>query len=67
MTAAAMQAVLTLIFGVIAVCTFMLKGRQWPTFITACLFGMFFGTTTWGRTIGAWISEFAAGIIKGLS
>ncbi len=45
------QAAITLVLGVIAVATFMLKGKQWPTFITTLVFGLYLGTTT----VGQWI------------
>ncbi len=67
MTAAAAQAVLTLIFGVIAICTFLLKGRQWPTFITAGLFGMFAGSTDWGAGLMGWCGELARNIVQSMT
>ncbi len=67
MTAAAAQAVLTVIFGIIAICTFLLKGRQWPTFITAGLFGMFAGSTAWGSELMGWCAAFARTIIQSMS
>jgi hypothetical protein len=67
MTPAATQAVLTLILGIIAVCTFLLKGRQWPTFITACLFGMFAGSTAWGSGLMGWCGDLVRSIIQSMS
>jgi len=61
-----MQAVLCLILGVVAVCTFLLKGRQWPTFITACLFGMFVGGTGWGGAVMRAVSSVTSQIIGAL-
>ncbi|GIH69416.1 hypothetical protein [Sphaerimonospora thailandensis] len=49
-------AVITFVLGIIAVATFMIKGRQWPTFITAVLFGLYLGTTP--------VGEFIKGIVK---
>lgn len=52
------QAAITFILGTIAVATFMLKGKQWPTFITAALFGLYLG----GTSLGQWVQ----GIVNGL-
>jgi hypothetical protein len=62
-----MQGFLTLLLGVIAVCTFLLKGRQWPTFITAGLFGMFAGSTAWGAGLMGWVSALATTLVQALS
>ena len=43
MSSSTVQGVLACMFLVIAICTFLLQGKQWPTFISAVLFGMFFG------------------------
>ncbi|WP_068925069.1 hypothetical protein [Planobispora rosea] len=67
MTAATMQGFITLMLFVIAVCTFLLKGRQWPTFITAGLFGMFFGSTAWGSGLMGWVSALASTLVGAIS
>lgn len=67
MSASLVQGVLAVLFGVIAVCTFLLKGRQYPTAISACLFGMFFAATDWGAGLTEWVRTFALGIFKAAS
>lgn len=41
--------VITFILALIAIGTFVLKGKQWPTFITATLFGIYLGSTFIGE------------------
>lgn len=67
MTIGAMQGFLTLLLGVVAVCTFLLKGRQWPTAVTAALFGMFFGGTAWGAGLMGWVAALAGTLVQALS
>lgn len=43
--------VLVLILGALALATCWFKGRQWPTFITATLFGVALGATPFGQGI----------------
>jgi hypothetical protein len=50
MNAATMQAMLCMLLAVIAIATFVLKGKQWPTFISAGLLGLFLGATNFGNT-----------------
>ncbi|MGP4027284.1 hypothetical protein [Actinomadura sp. 3N407] len=47
-----------LIFFIIAVCTFMLKGKQWPTFITAGIMGFFLAGAGWSDLGGAFETLF---------
>lgn len=60
MTTEAAYAVLMIVFGTMAVASFLIQGRQWPTAITAAMFGIFLGATSAG--IG--IAEWAAGLLK---
>lgn len=52
------QVAVTFILGVVAIATFMLKGKQWPTFITAGLFGIFLGATPLGAGLMDLINRF---------
>lgn len=52
------QAAVTLVLGTIAVATFMLKGKQWPTFITAAVFGIYLGSTQFGEFIQGFVTGF---------
>jgi len=56
-------AAITVILGVIAVCTFWMKGKQWPTFITATLFGIFLGTTP----VGSWARDLVENLMGALN
>lgn len=67
MSASMVQGVLAILFLVIAVCTFLLQGKQWPTFITAGLFGMCFAATDWGSGLMTWLRELAIGIFQAAS
>lgn len=62
-----LQGVIALLFGVVAVSTFLLQGRQWLTFVTAGVFGMFFGSVPWGRGLMSMISSVVSFAIGGLS
>lgn len=64
MNAATAQAVICLILAIIAVATFLLQGKQWPTFISATLFGMFAGSTDWGGAVMKWVSAMLTQLIK---
>lgn len=58
------QFAMTVILGVAAWCTFVLQGKQWPTFILATLFGIFLGTSEIGgslRELGVWLFKTAEG------
>lgn len=66
MNAATLHAVIVLILGILAVATFMIQGKQWPTFIFATLFGMFFGSTEWGQAISDNVAAVVTGIIRSL-
>ena len=52
------EAMICVLLGVIAVCTFWLKGKQWPTFITATVFGIFLGTTPIGSALKSGVMAF---------
>lgn len=39
---------ITFVLGAICVATFLLQGKQWPTFITSTIFGLYLGSTTLG-------------------
>jgi hypothetical protein len=67
MSAGMTQGVLAILFLVIAVCTFLLQGKQWPTFISACLFGMCFAATDWGTGLMGWIRALAMNIFQAAS
>lgn len=67
MTADQVQGVLAFVFLVVAVATFLLQGKQWPTFISAVLFGMFFGGTMWGASLMRWLAGIGTNIIRGMS
>ena len=67
MTASMAQGVLAIFFLIIAVCTFLLKGRQYPTAITATLFGLFFAATDWGVAVTDWIRDLAIDIFQAAS
>ncbi|MEU7743355.1 hypothetical protein [Nonomuraea sp. NPDC049158] len=66
MNAATVQAVICLILGIVAVATFMIKGKQWPTFITATLFGMYAGATTWGGAITRAVTSMAGQLLRSM-
>ncbi|MGW5689255.1 hypothetical protein [Nonomuraea sp. NPDC003754] len=67
MSASLAQGVLAVLFLIIAICTFMLQGKQWMTFIPAVLFGMFFGGTEWGAGIMRWVSSIAMNLFRSMS
>lgn len=67
MSTAQVQGVLAVLFLVIAVCTFLLQGKQYPTFISAALFGMFFAATDWGSGLMTWVRGLAIGIFQAAS
>ncbi len=67
MTAGQMQGVICFVLGVVAIATFMLKGKQYPTFITAGLFGMYAGSTEWGGAIMRAVSNLAVQVIGAMS
>jgi hypothetical protein len=67
MSEAQVQGVLAVLFLVIAICTFLLQGRQYPTFIAACLFGMAFASTGWGAALMGWLRGIAIGIFTAAS
>ncbi|MFI6595031.1 hypothetical protein ACIBHX_02215 [Nonomuraea sp. NPDC050536] len=67
MSSSTVQGVLACMFLVIAVCTFLLQGKQWPTFISAMLFGMFFGGTEWGIGLMKWVAALGLNVFKAMS
>lgn len=67
MSASMAQGVLAILFLIIAICTFLLQGKQYPTFIAACLFGMFFAATDWGHSLTAWVRDIAVNIFQAAS
>lgn len=58
MTTATAYAVLLLLSGVLAIASFLIQGRQWPTFLAATAFGIFLGATTAGETIAQALADF---------
>lgn len=42
---------ITVILGITAGFTFVLQGKQWPTFIFATAFGVFLGSTIVGESV----------------
>jgi hypothetical protein len=67
MTADTMQVMLGILLATIAIATFVLKGKQWPTFISATLLGMFLGSTSAGTAVVKNLAESVASILKNLS
>jgi hypothetical protein len=61
-----MQAMLCLLLAVIAIATFVLKGKQWPTFISATLLGLFLGATKAGDVVVTWVSGVVVNVLKNL-
>lgn len=45
------QIAICVILATAAVATFMLNGRQWPTFLVTLLFGLYFGHTSAGQWV----------------
>jgi len=62
-----MQAMLCLLLAVIAIATFVLKGKQWPTFISAGLLGVFLGATDPGNALVASMSSGFVSLLKSLT
>lgn len=52
------QVAICVILGVSAVATFMLNGRQWPTFVVTLIFGCYFGHTSAGQWCMARVDDF---------
>jgi hypothetical protein len=61
------QVAICVILGVASVATFMLNGRQWPTFLVTLIFGTYFGHTTAGQWCMARVGEFFAMVNDALS
>lgn len=59
------QVAISVILCTAAVATFMLNGRQWPTFVVTLLFGLYLGHTSLGEWIMSWVDKFF-GWINGL-
>lgn len=57
MTTTAAYAVLMIVFGTAAAASFLIQGRQWPTFLTAALFGIFLGATEGGIAVAEWLAD----------
>lgn len=57
MTTSAAYAVLMIVSGTGAVASFLIQGRQWPTAITATIFGIFLGATAAGIDFAEWLAE----------
>ncbi|MDF5759402.1 hypothetical protein [Spongiactinospora sp. TRM90649] len=51
MTIATATTVLLICSGILAVATFLIQGRQWPTAIAACVFGLFLASTPVGDMV----------------
>jgi len=67
MNAAVVQALLCILLATIAIATFVLKGKQWPTFISAGFMGLFLGATTAGTGLVGWLSGVVVNVLKSLT
>lgn len=61
------QGVICLVLGIIAIATFLLQGKQWPTFISAILLGMFLGSTAFGGAVMGWVTSMLSTLTRTLS
>jgi hypothetical protein len=66
MTTATAYAVLMIVFGTMAIASFLIQGRQWPTAITAAIFGIFLGATSAGEAVAAALADFLQNIVGSL-